>query len=142
MLDAKGKLPATEYLVYYGNLSSPHDAVVHSGDERTGSTKGDDELIMVNLNLIPKEITDILFVVSIYDADIKRQHFGQLIASYIRIFNAKADMELVRYDLDKELKFQTAAEFGRLHRKNHEWEFVATGKGEYGGLRGIKDLYS
>lgn len=142
MLNKFGKTPSEEYFVYFGNLASPHDAVVHSGDERSGGLRGDDETIMLNLSNVPREITDILFVASIYDAEMKKQHFGQLVTAYIRVFNKKDEMEMVRYDLDKELKYQTAGEFGRLHRKNNDWEFVATGKGEFGGLKTLKRMYT
>ncbi|MFT5916622.1 MAG: tellurium resistance protein TerD [Flammeovirgaceae bacterium] len=142
MLNRFEKLPSEEHFVYFGNLKSPHDAVIHSGDERSGSLKGDDEMIMVNLSNIPREITDVLFVASIYDAEIKKQHFGQLVTAYIRVFNQKDQLELIRYDLDKELKFQTTGEFGRLKRKNNDWEFVATGKGEFGGLQTLREIYT
>jgi stress response protein SCP2 len=98
-------------------------------------------MIMVNLTNVTRDVTYILFVASIYYSAIKKQHFGQLVTAYIRVFNQKDSMELVRYDLDKELKYQTAGEFGRLRRMNSDWEFVATGKGEFGGLETLREMY-
>lgn len=141
MLNQEDKLPSKEHFVFYGNLISADHSVQHSGDERTGATRGDDELIVIHLPDINEEIQEILFLVSIFDGKLKRQHFGQLMNAYIRVFNLNNGIELLRYDLDEELKFQTAGEFARFSRKNKEWSFVATGKGEYGGLKELREKY-
>lgn len=142
MLNRGKQLPSKDYFVFYGNLISADQSIQHSGDERTGAARGDDELIVMHLSEIDEEIQDILFLVSIFDGKLKRQHFGQLTNAYIRVFNLTDGMELLRYDLDEELKYQTAGEFARLSRKNSEWSFVATGKGEYGGLKELREMYS
>ncbi|MGB0524383.1 MAG: TerD family protein [Flammeovirgaceae bacterium] len=142
MLNKNKQLPSKEHFVFYGNLISADQSIQHSGDERSGATRGDDELIVVHLAEIADDIQDILFLVSIFDGKLKRQHFGQLMNAYIRVFNLNDGMELIRYDLDEELKFQTSGEFARLSRKNKEWSFVATGKGEYGGLKELRAMYS
>lgn len=141
MLTRHDKLPSKEYFVFYGNLISKDSAVQHSGDERSGGTRGDDELIVVNLSNVQSDVDEILFLVSIFDGKVKRQHFGQLINAYIRVFDLEDQRELLRYDLDQELKFQTSGEFGRLSRKKNQWEFVATGRGEYGGLKELRQMY-
>jgi len=142
MVNKYQKLPKKEYFVFYGNLISADSAVQHSGDERSGATRGDDELIVVTLPKIDEEIHEVLFLVSIFDGKLKRQHFGQLMNAYIRLFDLNNGLELLRYDLDEELKFQTSGEFGRLSRKNKEWTFVATGKGEFGNLKELRNRYS
>ena len=142
MLNSYQKLPSKDYFVFYGNLISADQSIQHSGDERSGAMRGDDELIVMHLNEVDKEIQDILFMVSIFDGKLKRQHFGQLTNAYIRVFNLTDGIELLRYDLDEELKYQTAGEFARLSRRNKDWSFVATGKGEYGGLKELRAMYS
>ena len=142
MLNKQNTLPSKDYFVFYGNLISADQSIQHSGDERSGAAKGDDELIVVHLPEIHDDIHEILFLVSIFDGKLKRQHFGQLANAYIRVFNLNDGIELLRYDLDEELKFQTTGEFARLSRKNKEWSFVATGKGEYGGLKELRAMYS
>ena len=142
LLDQNDKLPSKDYFVFYGNLISADNAVQHSGDERSGASRGDDELVVITLPEIKDDIQEILFLVSIFDGKLKRQHFGQLMNAYIRVFDLNSQLELLRYDLDEELKYQTSGEFGRLSRKNKEWSFVATGKGEYGGLKEMREKYS
>ena len=69
---------ANECCVYYGHLQHSSGAIIHQGDNLTGEGEGDDEQIMVNLSQIPPSIDRIVFVVNIYDARARNQHFGMI----------------------------------------------------------------
>ena len=58
MLGADGKLPADEFLVFYGNQNSKDGSVASSGDDTSGgnSDGGDDESIDVQLGKVSNEI--------------------------------------------------------------------------------------
>ena len=43
------KLISDEHFVFYNNKVSPDGAVVHHGDNRTGTGDGDDETVVVDL---------------------------------------------------------------------------------------------
>ena len=45
LLGSNGKVTCDEDFIFYNNLQSRNDAVVHTGDNRTGDGDGDDELI-------------------------------------------------------------------------------------------------
>ncbi|GAB4342145.1 MAG: TerD family protein [Flammeovirgaceae bacterium] len=141
MLGANGKLPADEYFVFYNNLKSPDGAVQHTGDNRSGVGDGDDEMILANLSLIDNSINDLLFVVTIHEADIRKQNFGMLKDAYIRIVDVATNREVLRYNLGDEFKTNTEVEFGRLQRQNGEWHFIASGLGTNIGLQGYVDRY-
>jgi tellurium resistance protein TerD len=144
MLGENKKLPKDEFFVFYNNLKSPDGAVESSGDDLTGgnSDGGDDETLMVDLTRVDPRIQEILFTVTIHEAEQRRQNFGQVRNSYIRIYNANTDEEIAKYDLDEDFSIETAVEFGRLYKRNGEWKFEAIGNGYKGGLQYFVNKYA
>lgn len=71
MLGDNGKLPQDEFFVFYNNQHSPDNAVESSGDDLTGgnSDGGDDETLTVNLAEVDSRVQEILFTVTIHDAE-------------------------------------------------------------------------
>lgn len=143
MLGENGKLPLDEFFVFYNNLVSPDGAVESSGDDQTGgnSDGGDDETLSVDLAKVDPRIKEIIFTATIHKAAERRQNFGQVHNSYIRIYNALTNEEIAKYDLDEDFSVETAIEFGRLYRRNGEWKFEAIGNGFKGGLQYFVDKY-
>ncbi len=140
LLNAGGKCSTDKDFVFYGNLSHPTGAVVHMGDNRTGAGEGDDEQIMVDLSLVPAEVSKIAFTVTIYD-DSGRQNFGQVSNAYIHILDEATGAELIRYDLAEDFSIETAVVVGELYRYNSEWKFNAIGSGYQGGLAALCGSY-
>ena len=77
------------------------------------------------------------FVVTIHDAEARKQNFGQVSNAYIRALNAEGDQEIARYDLSEDASTETAMIFGELYRNNDEWKFKAIGQGYAGGLSAV-----
>ncbi len=142
MLTEQGKIPSDEFFVFYNNLRSPDGALVHKGDNRTGAGDGDDEMLEAQLSKVQEGITDILFVVTIHDAEIRNQNFGQVKNAYIRIYDLDTHAQIAQYELDEDFSYETAVEFGRLYLKNGEWRFMAVGQGYSTGLQGFVDKYA
>lgn len=135
MLGENKKIPKDEFFVFYNNTKSPDGAVESSGDDLTGgNSDGDDETITVDLGLIDSKIQEIIFTVTIHDYEARKQNFGQVRNSFIRIYNAQNNEEIAKYELDEDFSIETAVEFGRLYRRNNEWKFEAMGVGYKGGL--------
>ncbi|MEM0577143.1 TerD family protein [Flavobacterium polysaccharolyticum] len=141
LVGANGKIPNDNHFVYYNNLKSPDGAVVHTGDNLTGDGDGDDEKIQIDLSIISPEVHEISFVVTIHQADTKRQNFGQIRNSFIRILD-QTNTELVKYELDEDFSIETAVEFGRIYKRNNEWKFEAVGIGMKGGLQDYLNKYN
>ena len=141
MLGANGKCPTEKEFVFYGNLEHASGAVKHMGDNLTGEGDGDDEQIEVSLAKIPSNVERIAFTVAIYDAEPRRQNFGQVSNSYIRIVDADTDSELIRYDLGEDFSIETAVVVGELYKHNGEWKFNAIGSGFQGGLAALCGHY-
>ena len=85
----------------------------------------------------PANITKIAFTVTIYDAEVRRQNFGQVNNAFIRIYNEETGEELLRYDLGEDFSIETAAVFGELYKSGDEWKFNAIGSGYQGGLAAL-----
>jgi len=137
MVGANGKVPNDGYFVFFNQLKSPEGSVEHTGDNRTGEGEGDDEAINVDLSAVPAEIEKVVFTVAIYDADTRKQSFGQVRNGFIRVVNADTKAEVARYDLTEDASTETAMVFGELYRSGSDWKFRAVGQGYANGLRGI-----
>jgi tellurium resistance protein TerD len=87
--------------------------------------------------MVPPQVERIVFPVSIYEADVRGQSFGQVSNAFIRIVNQADNNELARYDLSEDASSETAMIFGEVYRRNGEWKFRAVGQGYASGLRGI-----
>lgn len=141
MCGANGKCPTEKEFVFYGNLEHPSGAVKHQGDNLTGEGDGDDEQIFVDLKAIPESVDKIAFTVTIYEAQERRQNFGQVSNAYIRIVDEDTNQELIRYDLGEDFSIETAIVVSELYRHNGEWKFNAIGSGFQGGLAALCGHY-
>jgi len=141
MLSEDGKIPEDEYFVFYNNLTSPDGAFEHTGDNRTGEGDGDDEMILANLAKVNPAVTEIVIIVSIYDAKNKGHHFGLLQNAFIRVYDVDNKTELLKYTLNESHDNCTEIEFGKFHKNNNEWEFTALGIGSSNGLQRFVDKY-
>ncbi len=137
LLTDAGKVSKPEDFVYFGNLKHPSGSVEHLGDNLTGAGEGDDEQIKINLSSIPENIAKVAFTVTIYEAETRRQNFGQVNNAFIRIYNEETGEEMLRYDLGEDFSIETAAVFGELYKNNGEWKFNAIGSGYQGGLAAL-----
>ena len=131
MIDSNRKLLGEDYFIFYNNLVSPDGALTHTGDDPTGgnSDGDDDEAIIVDLSKVDAKVEEILFVVTIEDFEARKQNFGQVRNSYIRIVDNSNNEEIAKYELDEDFSIETGVEFGRLYKRNGSWKFEASGIG-------------
>ena len=134
LLGINGKVNSEADFIFYNQLCSIDGSVEHTGDNRTGQGDGDDESIKVDLARVSTTVDKIVITVSIHDAEIKRQNFGQIANAFIRVVNDETRQEVVRFDLGEDYSTETAMVFGELYRHNGEWKFRAVGQGYTGGL--------
>ena len=112
------------------------------GDNRTGMGEGDDERIDLDLTQIDSSVERIVFMVTIYEAVTRRQTFGMVENSYVRLLDAdKGDKEVCRFNLREESSTGTAVIFAELARINGEWNFKAIGETKVADLNGLLTLY-
>jgi len=142
MLGEGGKLVSNEFFVFYNQPSSPDGAVRSSGDNKDGEGDGDDETLFASLSNVDPRVMEIIFVVTIHEAQERRQNFGQVRNAFIRIYDQRSNEEICKYELDEDFSTESAVEFGRLYRRNGAWKFEAIGRGHNGGLEGLLNQYS
>jgi tellurium resistance protein TerD len=142
LLGANGKVSSDEDFIFYHNLKSRTNGVIHTGDNRTGAGEGDDEKIIINFEKIPPEIAKIAITVTIYEADVRKQNFGQVSNAYVRVAKMAHDKdfvgeEVLRFDLGEDFSTETALVICEIYRNGNEWKFNAIGSGYSGGLAAL-----
>ena len=141
LLGANGKVNSDDDFVFYNNLKHKSGSVEHMGDNLTGEGEGDDEEIKIDLSKVPDNVEKIDFTVTIYDAETRRQTFGQVSNAYIRVVDDVTQQELIRYDLGEDFSVETAVVVGEIYRNKGEWKFNAIGSGWSGGLAALGRNY-
>ncbi|MBU5306333.1 TerD family protein [Clostridioides mangenotii] len=137
MVGKSNRVERDEDFIFYNNLKHSSGSVEHLGDNRTGEGDGDDEEIIMDLPKIPDHIEKVAVTVTIYDAEQRRQNFGQVSNSYVRVLNTDNEEEILRYDLGEEFSIETAITVCEIYRYNGEWKFSAVGAGFEGGLEAL-----
>ena len=137
LMGSNGKVKDENDLVFYNNPSGGQGSVKHSGDNKKGSGEGDDEQIRITLSAVPTYIERIAFAITINDAQMKRQSFGDIKNAYVRILNAGTNELLLKYELGQEFSVETAIVAAEIYRHSGEWKFNAIGSGFQGGLAAL-----
>lgn len=143
MIDSDRKLIGDEYFVFYNNLNSPDGALQHTGDDPDGKSSDgdDDEAIVIDLEKVDSRVEEILFVVTIEDFERRKQNFGMVRNSYIRVVDNNNHQEIAKYELDEDFSIETGVEFGRLYKRNGSWKFEASGIGYRADLAFFLEKY-
>ncbi|QFZ91257.2 TerD family protein [Synechococcus elongatus] len=137
LLADTGKVRSEKDFVFYNQPQSGCGSVIYSGDNRTGQGSGDDEQIKIDLGRVPGSIQRITVVVTIHEAEARRQSFGQVSNAFIRVANEETGTEIARYNLSEDYSTQTAMIFGEVYHYGGEWKFKAVGQGYAGGLQAM-----
>ena len=120
-LDAGNKLIDS---VSFKHLKALNDALVHSGDNRTGEGDGDDERITIDFALMPPNIDKLAVVVNSFSG----QTFMDVKSAYFRVFSqAQGTQGFYRLsDMSNTTGMLMGVFF--LNRENGFWFFQAVGR--------------
>lgn len=116
-------------------------SVEYLGDNLTGIGDGDDEQVILHLDKVPEAIVKLVFAVTIHEASVRAQNFGQVQNAFMRLSNKQTDQELARFDLSEDFSTETSVNFGEVYRYGVEWKFKAVGQGFSGGLSELAKNY-
>ena len=140
LLDSNNKFNTVSNIIFFNNKEG--QGISLAGDNRTGAGEGDDEVININLEEINPNIAKIVFVVTIHEAQAKRQTFGMVENSYVRLLDEENNKrEICRFNLKENGSTATSVIFAELNRKGSEWQFKAIGEGKIADLNGVLALY-
>ena len=123
LLGADGRAACDEDFVFYGNPRHRTGAVVQE--------------VEVDLAAVPAAVQKLAFTATIYEAETRRQSFGQAAGMYIRLVDAADGTELLRYETGGGFSVETAIVVGELYRYKGVWKFSAVGAGFSGGLAAL-----
>ena len=142
LLNADGKVRKDEDFIFYGNLKSSDGSVTHTGDNLTGEGDGDDEVLIIDFSKVPADIQKIAITVTIYDAQVRGQNFGQVSNAYVRVArmaneNDMVGTEVLKFDLSDQCSVEPALVGCEIYKNNGEWKFNAVGAGYQGGLEAL-----
>lgn len=131
LLGANGRVRSDADLVFYNQLSDNpvNPSVTHFGDNLTGEGDGDDEEILVNLDKVPADVSRILILVTIHDAQGRGQNFGQVSEAHVRLVDFDTKEEVVKFDLAESASVDIGLKFVELEREADGWSFNALGQG-------------
>ncbi len=141
LLNANGKVgQIPQDVIFFNNKFG--DGIYLEGDNRTGAGEGDDERIQIDLSQIRSDVKKIVFIVTIHNAQEKRQTFGMVNNSYVRVLDAKNnEKEICRFNLKENGSTVTSVVFAELYKDGYEWYFKAIGDGKIADLNGMLGLY-
>jgi tellurium resistance protein TerZ len=109
--------------VWFQQLRSKDGSVQHTGDNLTGAGEGDDESIVVDLQSVPANITQIVFVVNSFTG----QNFSQIENAFVRLVDSTAnDTEIARYELTGSGS-HNAQVMAKVSRTGNGWSMTAIG---------------
>ncbi len=141
LVKTDGKVRTDNDFCFYNNKIVGEGAVQHLGDNTTGVGDGDDEVIKVELSKVAADLDKVVFAVTIHEADVRKQNFGQVNHAFIRVINEESGQEITRYDLSEDASIETAMIFGEIYRVGADWKFKAVGQGFAGGLGALAASY-
>ena len=119
MVKEDGKVRSDNDFIFYNQTKSTCGSIEHTGDNRTGAGDGDDEAVIVLLDKIPADVQRVVFCVTIHDAEVRKQNFGQVNHAYVRVVNKDSNNEVARYDLSEDASIETAMIFGEIYRRQY-----------------------
>ena len=97
----------------------------------------------LDLSMVAPDVQSIVFAVAIYDAVNRRQTFGMVNNSYVRLLDKDSNnKELCHFILKDDYSTDTAVVFAKLVRNGSEWDFVTIGDGKQADLTGLLQLFS
>lgn len=147
-----GRVRSNDDLVYFNDTSTNDGAMTLTKDNRTGNDaqrrpgQRDDEVLTVDTAKLKQDET-ILLLADIYEAEIRRQTFGDLVEAYMRVSHGTPDNVVGEYDLDEDSLYGTAVSFGTISfgpdpiTRQPGWLFTPMGQTLPGDIAPLLEQY-
>lgn len=108
--------------VWFKQLRSKDGSILHTGDNLTGEGEGDDEVINVDLQQVPANVTQLVFTVNSFTG----QDFSQIANAFCRLVDETTGEEIARYDLSGSGE-HNAQIMAKVSRDGQGWSMTAIG---------------
>ena len=113
--------------VWFRQLKSKDESIIHTGDNLTGEGEGDDEQIKVDLTRVPTQVKSLVFTINSFTG----QTFDQVQNAFCRLVDDTTQQEIIRFDLSCQGQ-HTAQIMIKVYRHNDEWKAHAIGENAHG----------
>ena len=98
--------PQTD-VVFFNSMKQ--QGISLNGDNRTGAGDGDDEQITIHTDELHPSVARIVFVVTIFEAEAKKQMFGKVKNAYVRLLDMdQNERVLCKYPLTNDYSTETS----------------------------------
>jgi tellurium resistance protein TerD len=148
VIGENGRMLTEESLLFYNSPKNtqgkPHlfnGALIHSGDERSGLTEGDDETLLIDLNHLPTDVKALVAATTIYGAgQFEVVTFGRVKNASVKLYNAVTHQALYKFDLTQDAAKGSSVEMVRFFLKDGDWRFEALGTVVGQSDNGLQDI--
>lgn len=125
-----------KHVVFFNQLTTPDNAVIYV------ENPDNVEELEVTLNLIPDEVTNIVFLIYVNPDLRKPGNFSTVKNAFISVSDREGN-GIVKYSIPSNPTGYnvTAMAFGELYKHKDEWKFRALGQGYDTGLLGVSQDY-
>ncbi|MCB2295500.1 TerD family protein [Clostridium algoriphilum] len=140
MVDINNKTAEKDF-VFYENQKSTCGGIVINQDHNTSLKEAYNECIQLDLNLIPSHIKRLAFTATVYEANERKQNFGQVSDARFMVIAGESKQEILSYNFNDNLSKETAIVIAEIYRYKDEWKINCIGSGFRGGLEALCNNY-
>ncbi len=97
LLDRHNQTRHDQDFIYFNNLKSAQNEVIHHGDSLTGAGEGDDESIDIDLRALHFDVFQVHLIISFYQPDQHEWDLSKVQNLYVRLCNNATQSEFARY---------------------------------------------
>lgn len=131
LLQATGKVPGDEGMVFYGQ-PSPGNGSTRLEAAAQAAADSKETVFAVDLNRVPGGIERIAFAATLHEAAARGLSFGSVGSLEVRVSTPAG--VVASFVVETAGMSETALVLGELYRRNGAWKFRAVGQGFAGGL--------
>lgn len=128
-----GKITKEEDFVFYGQPYSSCRSVQLNQNIVNGSK----QRFSIDFTHIKDEVQKVVFSITIYNAEEKKQALRDVSYIQLKINNAQSGLEIIHFPITYPFTDESAIIVGELYRHGGGWKFNPIGAGYFGGLAAL-----
>ena len=134
-------IPGEDCLVFYNHLQSKDGSIVHTGDERTGSKDGWDEILKIDFTKMSNGVNNVFLLLNIHEALVRGQNFGLVKNLKMELYDTEKNGVVAEFMPDLNNCLDTCLVLGSFILKNGNPYFKAIALGHQKGLDAVLREY-
>lgn len=140
-LEENGKCLGDDWLVFYGNKTSPDNAIsYHEDDANKASGVYEDKIVDVNMSGLNPQVNKIAVVLTIDEA-LENNLNVSMLDNVTLSCKDSYNNEIFKFKLQKYSSELTAVALAELYKHNGQWKIKIVGEGVKRDLAGLCEFY-